>query len=353
MKRLIVLYLILNLILTGCAPTPPTPREQPKSQEQPASQKSVPTSTSLPAAATPAVPNEPPPVVSLLPDPAVGLDQLDSYRLSMTVAFKGKRDGQPAGWNDVHTRVFSRQPAAQFTTLATRDENGQPLQRLSGSVDEAHYFQAGADQTCQVRWGESAEGGEQMNLTALLPPIARAKDIGQETVNGVPTRRYTIAEEANGAQAKGELWIAESGGYVVRYDLSIQGNEQFFGPGIEGTQTFQYEVSEVNTLHDVPLPPGCPAVLTEIPIMPDAREVVRLPGSLSFATSSRLESAEAFYQAEMKAQAWELLARHAEKAQPLVLIFTRNEGEESALISLRPETEGVWVAVQMSEPTAP
>ncbi|CAG0927915.1 hypothetical protein TFLX_00694 [Thermoflexales bacterium] len=362
MKHTIILYLILNLVLAACTSSQPTPPEQSSSQKPPVSQESTPTSTSLATAVAPAapdtpqatvVPSEPQPVAYLLPDPAVGLDQLDSYRLSLTIAFKGKRDGQPAEWDDVHTHVFSRPPAAQFTTLTTRDENGQPLQRLSGSVDDAHYFQAGADQPCQVRWGESVAGGERLNLASLLPPIARATDIGQETVNGVPARHYSITEESNGAQATGKLWIAELGGYVVRYDLSIQANEQFFGPGMEGTQTFQYEVNEVNALQAVPLPAGCPTVLTEIPTLPDALDIMRFPGSMSFATPSSLESAEAFYQTEMKALGWEMLARHAEKAQPLVLIFTRNKGEESALISLKTEAAGVWVAVQMNEPTAP
>ena len=352
MKRMIILYLILNLILTACSSTTATPNQgSTANTPQPArSNDTLPTAnTTSPTPQITDTPSASQPDAYFLPDPAVGLDQMSSYRSTLTISFKGKGAGQPADWQDVQTRIFSQEAATQFSTLTTRDENDQPLQLMHGAVGAARYYQKGSE-ACQVSWDDRAASGDDIDLAAMLPPIARAKEVDQETVNGVPCRHYSIAEESNGVQSTGELWLAEPGGYVVKYDLSIQAGEQFFGTGNEGVQTFQYELSDINTLQDVPLPAGCPTVLTEIPALPDAIDLVRLPGSMSFTTPSSLEAVDAFYRDTLQAQGWELLAQHADDVEQPVLIFTRKEGAESVLISLQQEAEGVWVAIQLSEP---
>ncbi len=353
MKRLIVLYLIANVLLTACSSATSIPDRSGVTQ---APQLAKPTNALSPTAVAsdtpaPVTPSPVQPIEYFLPDPAVGLDQLNSYQLTLTIAFKGQLAGQPANWQDVHTRSFSRDSAAQFTTLTQRDENNKPIQLRYGSVDKAHYFQKG-DEACQVNWGERTAGSDGVNPAAMLPPVAAVQEVGQETINGIPAHHYSIGEELDGWQSAGELWLAVSGGYVIKYDLSIQAGEQFFGAGNEGTQTFQYELSDINALHDVALPAGCPEVLTEIPAMPDAIDLVRLPGSMSFTTPSSLESVSAFYQDKLKPLGWELLAQHDDSATQPALIFTRNKGEESAIISLQQEDAGVWVAIQFSKPTA-
>lgn len=354
MKNTLVIGLIVGLILAACSSTAPATRLD----TVPPAPLSV---TTLPPARPPEIAQSPEPPTSapetpqsvkyFLPDPTVGLDQLSSYQLTLTITFKGQRDGQAWEWKDLDTRRFSRQSAAQFTTLTMRDENDQSLPITYGSLDGAHYFQKGAE-ACQISWGEQALDNAGINPAALLPPLATVKEVGQETVNGVTSRHYAIAEASNGLQTTGEVWLAEPGGYVVKYDLTLQAGEQFFGKGIEGAQTFHYELNEINSLQDVSLPVGCPAVLTEIPAMPDALNLVRRPGSMAFTTPSDLKSIQSFYQDKLKALGWTLLAQHTDNARQPVLIFTRHDGEESALISLRQETNDVWVAIQLSKSAA-
>ena len=354
MKRTLVIGLIVGLILAACsANTPPTrsdnvtPAPLPATTLQPTQPADI---VRSPEPSTSA-PDTPQPVKSFLPDPTVGLDQLSSYQLTLTITFKGQRDGQAWEWKDLDTHRFSRQPAAQFTTLTMRGENDQSIPIMYGNLDGAHYFQKGAE-ACQVSWGEQAPNSEGVNPAAWLPPLATVKEVGQETVNGVSSRHYAIAEASNGLQTTGEVWLAEPGGYVVKYDLTLQAGEQFFGKGIEGTQTFHYELSEINSLQEVSLPVGCPAVLTEIPAMPDALDLVRRPGSMAFTTPSDLKSIQSFYQDKLKALGWTLLAQHTDNARQPVLVFTRHDGEESALVSLQQETNKVWVAIQLSKSAA-
>lgn len=351
MKRTFVIGLIAGLIVAACSSNSlatrsdnVTPAPLPVTALPPTQLSDMTRSPEPPTNA----PNTPQPIEYFLSDPTVGLEQLSSYQLTLTISFKGQRDGQAWEWKDLDTRRFSRQPAAQFTTLTMRDENDQSLPIMYGNLDGAHYFQKGAE-ACQVSSGEQASNSEGLNPAALLPPIATVKEVGQETVAGVTSRHYAIAETSNGLQTTGEVWLAEPDGYVIKYDLTLQAGEQFFGKGIEGTQTFHYEVSGINSLQAVALPAGCPAVLTEIPAMPDALNLVRRPGSMAFTTPSDLKSIQSFYQDKLKALGWTLLAQHTENAQQPVLIFTRHDGEESALVSLQQGTNKVWVAIQLSK----
>ncbi len=117
------------------------------------------------------------------------------------------------------------------------------------------------------------------------------------------SRHYTFDERALGqqnlTQSSGELWAAASGGYLVRYELTSKGGADYFGEGIAGTLTQDYELTGVGKPVKVQLPSGCPGGIVDASLLPDASNVSSIPGELNYQTSTSLADAVAFYQKQI------------------------------------------------------
>jgi hypothetical protein len=285
-----------------------------------------------------------------LPNPAVGLDGLDSYHQELRIAFQGSNSGQAASFEDVYISDFQRQPLARFITMKTTDEQGHPSIITAGSIAEAHYYQPDQDKPCMVKWGTQAPGGaEAINPATFLPPVQSATDAGKETINGVAARHYQLKAEADMAQGRGDFWLAEKGGYVVKYTLTIQGSQG--SSESKGDQTFTYELSKVNNEQAIALPEGCPAVLSNIPAMADATNLMRMPSALDYTSPSSVDTIGTFYQDQMKQLGWVLVSNHNSDPQKPILVFNDAEKSQVAVVSLEARTNGVWVNVQVRKHT--
>ena len=83
--------------------------------------------------------------------------------------------------------------------------------------------------------GAAARAGELLTrLPGLLEPLMRgAQRLGNETINGIPTVHYKL--DASGLEVMGylngdgDVWVAESGNYVVKYTFQATGSDKFFG----------------------------------------------------------------------------------------------------------------------------
>ena len=150
---------------------------------------------------------------------------------------------------------------------------------------------------------------ERLEPAGFLTGVIGAEAAGSETVNGAADH-YTFDERALGqlglAKSTGELWVASNGGYIVRYKVATKGTAVYFGEGIEGTLTWDYELTGVNQPVAVELPKGCPAGMVNAPLLPGATAVRRVPGLLSYSTSTGLAAAAAFYQKQIPLLGWKL-----------------------------------------------
>ncbi|MGD0879810.1 MAG: hypothetical protein ABSA01_16920, partial [Anaerolineales bacterium] len=146
-------------------------------------------------------------------------------------------------------------------------------------------------------------------LTWQLPPVFGAKQVGQETVNNISATHYQFDEKSvqwqagQNGKAQGDVWIAQPGGYVLKYQLTIQLPSGDF----QGTQTWSYELSDIGNGTPITLPQGCLPLITDIPIMDGATEVVQLPGFQNYVSSASLEQVAQFYQEKLTAAGWSLL----------------------------------------------
>jgi len=278
-------------------------------------------STPLPAAVpnTPARPAIPAPTAEQpaspvrgtgdfdLPDPAVGLDGLNSYRQTLQTSFEGAINGEQQQSEAVLTREVAGEPAAELTWIETGGQGAQFFGSLGGIL----YSKASPDAPCSAFPDQSdASAPTSAYPFAALPPIAGATFVDEGEISSIPTKHYTFDEQAIGfsspAKAQGEVWVASSGGYVVRYTLSLEALDDQLGPGVTGVQSWSYDLSEVNT-GTIRLPEDCQPPLEydgEVPLLDGAVVVLDQPGYLVYQAPGSVEAAVAFYQEQAEGLGW-------------------------------------------------
>ena len=245
-----------------------------------------------------------------LPDPAVGLTDLNSYHAALVQSFDGMRDGQPEQWSRTITLEVSQDPAFSQVTVDTSGQlDGEALvPRFLAEVDGVRYERQG-DEACV---GSVAPADSHLTddwqLAGRLNGLFGADEAGTETVNGVAASHYTFDERAlmmsDVATSTGEVWVATDGGYVVRYRLSIDGGAEFFGEGMTGTLTWAYDLSDIGQPGTLEVPSDCPPGLVDAPLLDDAQAIHQLPSVTYYTSAVSLADAIAFYQEQLPALGW-------------------------------------------------
>ena len=271
------------------------------------------------------------------PDTSAGLADLSSYKATLIISFNGTRDGQTQQWSKTYIMLTTKEPPMRQLTI----EKTGDLSNLDS------VFMAEADGTDYERSGENActatvieEGnslGDRLEPAGFLTFVIGAEEAGTETVNDVASDKYTFDERASGqlnaAQSTGEMLVASEGGYIVKYLLTTQGNADYFGEGIEGTLTLDYQVSDVNVPITFDLLADCPAGRVDAPLLPDASNILNVAGVLSYDTSTNLTEAVAFYQEQIPSLGWTLIVEPAFSETDTLMKFTRENQTMTVVIT--------------------
>ena len=185
-----------------------------------------------------------------LTETATGLSDLASYQAALTLSFDGTNAGQPNKWSKTYILIAQKDPAARQLRI-----------EKSGDIsDLTPVFMAEMDGVIYESWGENSciasvieEGGslaERMEPAGFLNDLIGADEAGSETVNDVAANHYTFDDRALGqlerAKSAGELWVASNGGYIVRYKVTTTADAAYFGEGLAGVMTWDYELTDVN-----------------------------------------------------------------------------------------------------------
>jgi len=107
----------------------------------------------------------------------------------------------------------------------------------------------------------------------------------------------------------GDVWVAENGGYVLRYSLTAAAPQKSSGKGLEVSQTYRYELTPDSPAPT--LPKGCAPVPVDLPVVDGAQNVNRAGGLVTFDTASKPRAVIDFYEQKLPALGWK-----AEKAGP-------------------------------------
>lgn len=244
----------------------------------------------------------------MLPDPTIGLTTLSGYRASLTVSFDGSDGGKPLTWTSTSVMLRTTDPAAAQVTV---DNAGDIPKADPAFVAEVGGTAYSRDQTGTC----TADAADpESSLVAVFEPAAElagvmgAESLGQKVVGGVEALGYSFDERAVGqpgvGHTTGEMWLANDGGYVLAYTMTSDGTDDLFGDGVEGKITWLYELTDVNQTVVVEVPDDCLAGLVDAPMLPDAANVLRVPGLLSYDTASNTADVLAFYAAAGTDAGW-------------------------------------------------
>lgn len=291
-----------------------------------------------------------------LADTRAGLSDLSSYKASLTLSFDGTKAGQPNKWSKTYTMLASKEPAARQLTVEQTGDLPDLDAVLMAEMDGAAYEVRG-QQSCvanPVVQGNSL--GEQMEPAGFLASVIGGDDAGTATVNGLKTGHYTFDEQAlgqaNGAKSTGEVWVASTGAYVVKYVLSTTASAEYFGADTAGTLAWDYELTDLNKPVTIQLPADCPPGMVTAPQLPDATNVVSVPGSLTFNTSMGPADAAAFYQEQLPTLGWKQVGEPTINDTSALVDFTQDSKTLRVIVLTKEGVTSVDIeagAVQPSE----
>ena len=275
----------------------------------------------------------------------IGLSTLSSYRATLTLSFKGTRDAKSSQWKRTYIMVAAQQPA---TRLMTIDTTGQAAaQMIMAEVDGTSYMQQGKGECNASAVENGTSFADTWEPANFLTGVVGADDAGTDTVNTIATKHYTFDERALGqqdiAQSTGELWVAADGGYIVKYLLTTKGGASYFREGVEGTMTWDYELTDIAKPVTIKLPVACPPGMVNAPQLPDATDVLNVPGLLSYATTTSAADAVVFYQTQLPTLGWKQLPASPSSETAFLLYFTRAKQQLSLIIS----TDGASTSVHI------
>jgi len=283
---------------------------------------------------------------------SAGLESLAHYQATLNREIKATISANSIERSDQITFASWKNEKASFETLSTKRNNGSRWTMTAGQVDKAGYFLLDKELGCQVFWDEENIQVSDGDFLAYLYPLDLGQAAGNETINGIASRVYPINSDSlglDGVEANGKVWLAVDGGFLVKYSLELTGGEALFGKGTTGTLTIEYELSEVNDGSSVEYPPGCSPVLLDIPAMENAQEVQRLPGWLSYRSTSSPSEIQGFYETFFSSQEWSKTNVITGEDSGLELFFSRESDVREAVVSLRTDGSSTLVDVTTND----
>jgi hypothetical protein len=273
----------------------------------------------------------------------LGRETLESYvsHFEMTVEDPEQAGGTPMVY-ELDMQVVS-DPFAQHIVIQGGGL-GQSMEIVQ--IEGRQYLLVGAEQ-CIVSEADIEDAAmEIFKPDDVIAGLEGARRVGSvEEVNGIPAHHYVFDEQdivwGGLTEVEGELWVAAEGDYVVKFTLQAQGEDPFTGR--QGSLAWLYELMDVNVPLDIVPPAACQTAEEEFPLMPDAADVTRVGGMISYTSASSFEDVLAFYQEAMLAEGWTYNADAFVGSDEAVLSYTR-EGE-TASITLSAEESGVSVVI--------
>jgi hypothetical protein len=244
----------------------------------------------------------------LLTTPSVGLNSLKSYHASLHQDVVGTLGDSPF---ERHTQIeLTRAPAdGNYDVQLTLQGSDEPTTYLRIlALGKASYIWNSKDRPCRGAIDDQT-ASELIDPTYLLLAVSAATKAGTETVNGTEATHYRFDQTGlpfadPKPSASGEVWIANRGGFVVKYSLNIPAPAKPDLHGMLVGQTLSYELSETDGTATVALPKGCVEVLTDIPVMSDAQSLIQQNGLTSYRTPSSAAQVLDFYNKGLSAKGW-------------------------------------------------
>jgi hypothetical protein len=259
-------------------------------------------------------------------------------------------------------KPFDRQSHMEYSFITeSKDEEIVWQEQSAGNVAAfSHSIRVGnavysLSQEGQECWGEYVDQPSEAMAApvSLLLPVSEANEVGSETVNGVAAQHYHFDQTGLSVTepgASGEVWIAQQGGYVVKYTLSIPGPTTPTGNGAEIAETVDYELEEVNSFTQISLPAGCVPVLVDFPTMADAQDIYQGSGYMDYTSPSTLAQVIDFYNQALPPLGWTAVESPFASDQTGTQALEYTQGDQDLTILLDSSSGSLEVSVLLNNP---
>lgn len=298
-----------------------------------------------------------------------GLENLNSYRNTLRVDWKGTKEGEPVTGYLSMSGAYVREPSAQEIHfegqgLATGEDQGLGKVSFIQVGDTAWFYESESGTWAQLPAGSlDFEGGFFFAPEEFLSEFDAGKgrrSLLPQAINGVQCYKYTFNEKdlAEGdptqgqvTRAQGEVYVAVDGGYVVRMvldaDMRYTDSEQAFAFE-EGSIQMTFDIFDINQPVTIEPPAEAEAQAAgreDIPVLPDAQVEFSSAGTISYRTASSVEEAAQFYEDEMPQNGWTAQEGNAILAESAFLSYTKDGETATAFIGTDENGTNILISV--------
>lgn len=289
------------------------------------------------------------------------VDQLSSYRMAFTLSGSGKdENGSPVKQDMAFGQEVVKAKNSLHFSINGLGSLEASMAALGESLDIYQldkqtylYTPKQGDKTasCMSFGSEDAAFSD-----SLLKPGDMMKDIQTdqligkgEMLNGVKTDHFTVKKSVLGfgtaTNESGEVWIAQDGGYVVKFAGQAEGSFDFTNK-FTGNMAWSYEMKDVNVDFTIDLPQECAEQqnLTDIPMPENATKVGNLGTITTFGSPDAPDVVAKFYRDNLAGTGWTLKDENA--LGDIVTLTIEKDGKSmTVMITPDDDTKGSSVII--------
>ncbi|HZK61290.1 MAG TPA: hypothetical protein VFC41_04385 [Anaerovoracaceae bacterium] len=248
------------------------------------------------------------------------LDNLQSYRSQLVIDLNGK-DENGDSINETNRFLQEINNDQKSSHLAILNEsNGNITQNIEVYSNESNYYFLDVSKkesglSCSIMT-DTLGIGEMMNNFNLIQSSEMFKGLengeliqADEMVNGIKSDHYQISNVSlsNSIVTKdpADVWVAQDGGYVVRFIGKGEGvtTSLTVGATVTGEITWQYELTDINQISAIEIPQICldatQNAQQDLPILDNPVELNVLGQIISYKSTESSEQAANFYKEKM------------------------------------------------------
>jgi hypothetical protein len=296
------------------------------------------------------------------PTTLAGQLELDSYRFAMVMSFAGTdSEGVELVQSvQVDFAVVADPPATQMSISFEGVDETEELGNIGATqIGDTMYMMVPGFGCVSNTAGEDdlfddSLVGQLFDPSELFYDLEGIKRVGEEVVNGIPTIVYEfdqsiLEDESNLEWAEGRVYIAKDENYLVRLVLDGEGALDVFDEPTDGTGLLHIEadLTDVNQPIEIAIPEGCETgdgTGAELPMLPDAYEVVSAPGLMSYRSNVPVDEVLAFYEEALANDDWS-----KNEAESLVVVGTSilvyDRGDESLTLTIQDDEQGTGTVI--------
>lgn len=289
-----------------------------------------------------------------------GLANLKSYELHYSYLFESTdEDGKSSSSKIEYFQTVIREPMSSHTKYIVTDQDNTSKDMMSEVfyLDGKNYIYGvnNGEPTCMFSSTSDNDGSDSiLDPNTMISGLESAKLIARgEDVNGIKTDRYQVDEVSGGLLITGEMsseaWVAQGSDLVVKYIGKASGKGGMFSSSdAEGSITWQYEVTSIDSVSSIELPEACQNTgsTSDIPVPSNLTSQASFGTMNVYTTSDALADVVKLYEDGLAANGWTVEKVDMGTPDVVQLNATKEERAISVMIS---SSEGSDTNVMINE----